>query len=140
MAMGVLYPLYAFSDIAIIATDMAGDLVSAIASKLIFPKLPLCGCGDNGRGRHDHSCGVSTRWRCTIDESVRSDHRVSRPSGRRIVLGASRQDQARLAARLRRIPAFKGPRRSWRTLHQHRYHWSHRHATCSLLGESALYY
>ncbi|KIO16869.1 hypothetical protein M407DRAFT_230354 [Tulasnella calospora MUT 4182] len=100
MAMGVLYPLYAFSSIAIIATDMAEDLVSAIASKLIFPKLPLCGGGNNGRGRHDHSCGVSTRWRCTIDESGRRDHRVSRPSGLRIVLCTSCQDQTRLAARL----------------------------------------
>ncbi|KIO16931.1 hypothetical protein M407DRAFT_85458, partial [Tulasnella calospora MUT 4182] len=38
---GVLYPLYAVSEIAIIATDMAEALGSAIALNLIFPKLLL---------------------------------------------------------------------------------------------------
>ena len=38
---GVLYPLYAFSDIAIIATDLAELLGSAIALTLLFPGLPL---------------------------------------------------------------------------------------------------
>ena len=38
---GVLYPLYAFSEIAIIATDLAELLGSAIALCLLFPKLPL---------------------------------------------------------------------------------------------------
>ncbi|KAG8941736.1 hypothetical protein FRC04_004113 [Tulasnella sp. 424] len=38
---GILYPLYAVSEIAIIATDMAEALGSAIALNLIFPKLPL---------------------------------------------------------------------------------------------------
>ncbi|KAG8911754.1 hypothetical protein FRC01_005541, partial [Tulasnella sp. 417] len=38
---GVLYPLYAVSEIAIIATDMAEALGSAIALNLLFPKLPL---------------------------------------------------------------------------------------------------
>ncbi|KIO27439.1 hypothetical protein M407DRAFT_23368 [Tulasnella calospora MUT 4182] len=41
LAMGVLYPLYAFSKIVIIATDIAEALGSTIALKLIFPKLLL---------------------------------------------------------------------------------------------------
>ncbi|KIO28571.1 hypothetical protein M407DRAFT_230249 [Tulasnella calospora MUT 4182] len=39
--MGVFYPLYAFSKIVIIATDMTEALGSAIALDLIFPKLLL---------------------------------------------------------------------------------------------------
>ncbi|KAI0931650.1 hypothetical protein AcW1_001011 [Taiwanofungus camphoratus] len=37
----VLYPLYALSEIAIISTDLAELLGSAIALCLLFPKLPL---------------------------------------------------------------------------------------------------
>jgi metal iron transporter len=37
----VLYPLYAFSEIAIISTDLAELLGSAIALNILFPKLPL---------------------------------------------------------------------------------------------------
>ncbi|KAF8489582.1 natural resistance-associated macrophage protein [Gautieria morchelliformis] len=37
----VLYPLYVLSEIAIISTDLAELLGSAIALTLIFPKLPL---------------------------------------------------------------------------------------------------
>lgn len=37
----LLYPLYALSEIAIIATDLAELLGSAIALCLLFPKLPL---------------------------------------------------------------------------------------------------
>ena len=40
---GLLYPLYAFSEIAIISTDLAELLGSAVALNLIFPKLPLWG-------------------------------------------------------------------------------------------------
>ncbi|VDC05782.1 unnamed protein product [Peniophora sp. CBMAI 1063] len=36
-----LYPLYVFSEIAIIATDLAELLGSAIALNILFPKLPL---------------------------------------------------------------------------------------------------
>ena len=36
-----LYPLYAFSEIGIISTDLAELLGSAIALCLLFPKLPL---------------------------------------------------------------------------------------------------
>lgn len=36
-----LYPLYALSEIAIISTDLAELLGSAIALCLLFPKLPL---------------------------------------------------------------------------------------------------
>ncbi|KAI0050579.1 natural resistance-associated macrophage protein [Auriscalpium vulgare] len=36
-----LYPLYALSEVAIIATDLAELLGSAIALNLLFPKLPL---------------------------------------------------------------------------------------------------
>ncbi|KAI0334040.1 natural resistance-associated macrophage protein [Cubamyces sp. BRFM 1775] len=38
---GVLYPLYALSEIAIISTDLAELLGSAIALCLLFPALPL---------------------------------------------------------------------------------------------------
>ncbi|KAJ7596672.1 natural resistance-associated macrophage protein [Mycena floridula] len=38
---GVLYPLYALSEIAIISTDLAELLGSAIGFCLLFPKLPL---------------------------------------------------------------------------------------------------
>lgn len=38
---GVLYPLYAISEGAIIATDLAEMLGSAIALCLLFPKLQL---------------------------------------------------------------------------------------------------
>ncbi|KZT73258.1 natural resistance-associated macrophage protein [Daedalea quercina L-15889] len=38
---GVLYPLYVLSEIAIIATDLAELLGSAIALTLLFPALPL---------------------------------------------------------------------------------------------------
>jgi metal iron transporter len=38
---GILYPLYASAEIAIISTDLAELLGSAIALNLIFPKLPL---------------------------------------------------------------------------------------------------
>ena len=38
---GILYPLYVFAEIAIISTDLAELLGSAIALNLIFPKLPL---------------------------------------------------------------------------------------------------
>jgi metal iron transporter len=37
----VLYPLYALSEIAIISTDLAELLGSAIALCMLFPKLPL---------------------------------------------------------------------------------------------------
>ncbi len=37
----ILYPLYLFSEIAIISTDLAELLGSAIALNLLFPKLPL---------------------------------------------------------------------------------------------------
>lgn len=37
----LLYPLYALSEIAIISTDLAELLGSAIALCLLFPKLPL---------------------------------------------------------------------------------------------------
>jgi hypothetical protein len=37
----VLYPLYALSEVAIISTDLAELLGSAIALNLIFPGLPL---------------------------------------------------------------------------------------------------
>lgn len=37
----VLYPLYALSEIAIISTDLAELLGSAIALNLLFPKMPL---------------------------------------------------------------------------------------------------
>ena len=37
----LLYPLYALSEIAIIATDLAELLGSGIALALLFPKLPL---------------------------------------------------------------------------------------------------
>lgn len=39
----ILYPLYAVSEIAIISTDLAELLGSAIALNLLFPKLPLWG-------------------------------------------------------------------------------------------------
>ena len=39
----LLYPLYALSEIAIIATDLAELLGSAIALNLLFPKLPIWG-------------------------------------------------------------------------------------------------
>ncbi|KAI0640106.1 natural resistance-associated macrophage protein [Trametes polyzona] len=39
----VLYPLYALSEIAIISTDLAELLGSAIALCMLFPKLPLWG-------------------------------------------------------------------------------------------------
>ncbi|KAG6333013.1 hypothetical protein ID866_6074 [Astraeus odoratus] len=38
---GVLYPLYALSEIAIISTDLSELLGSAIALVLLFPSLPL---------------------------------------------------------------------------------------------------
>ncbi|KZT73250.1 smf Mn2+ and Fe2+ transporter [Daedalea quercina L-15889] len=38
---GVLYPLYVLSEVAIIATDLAELLGSAIALTLLFPALPL---------------------------------------------------------------------------------------------------
>lgn len=37
----MLYPLYVFAEIAIISTDLAELLGSAIGFCLIFPKLPL---------------------------------------------------------------------------------------------------
>jgi metal iron transporter len=37
----LLYPLYALSEAAIVATDLAELLGSAIALSLLFPKLPL---------------------------------------------------------------------------------------------------
>ncbi len=37
----LLYPLYVLSEIAIISTDLAELLGSAIALCLLFPKLPL---------------------------------------------------------------------------------------------------
>ncbi|KAI0033957.1 natural resistance-associated macrophage protein-domain-containing protein [Vararia minispora EC-137] len=37
----LLYPLYAFSEVAIIATDLAELLGSAIALNILFPRLPL---------------------------------------------------------------------------------------------------
>ena len=39
----ILYPLYVISEIAIIATDLAELLGSAIALCLLFPKLPIWG-------------------------------------------------------------------------------------------------
>ncbi|KAH9973228.1 natural resistance-associated macrophage protein-domain-containing protein [Lactifluus volemus] len=39
----ILYPLYIISEIAIISTDLAELLGSAIALNLLFPKLPLWG-------------------------------------------------------------------------------------------------
>ena len=39
----ILYPLYVSSEIAIISTDLAELLGSAIALNLLFPKLPLWG-------------------------------------------------------------------------------------------------
>ncbi|KAF8481695.1 natural resistance-associated macrophage protein [Russula ochroleuca] len=39
----ILYPLYALSEVAIISTDLAELLGSAIALNLLFPKLPLWG-------------------------------------------------------------------------------------------------
>ena len=38
---GVLYPLYVLSEIAIVSTDLAELLGSAIGLCLIFPTLPL---------------------------------------------------------------------------------------------------
>ena len=38
---GVLYPLYALSEIAIIATDLAELLGSAMALVMLFPKLEI---------------------------------------------------------------------------------------------------
>lgn len=38
---GVLYPLYALSEVAIVSTDLAELLGSAIALTLLFPALPL---------------------------------------------------------------------------------------------------
>jgi len=38
---GVLYPLYALCEIAIISTDLAELLGSAIGLSLLFPSLPL---------------------------------------------------------------------------------------------------
>ena len=38
---GLLYPLYVLSELAIVATDLAELLGSAIALCLLFPKLPL---------------------------------------------------------------------------------------------------
>ena len=38
---GVLYPLYALSEVAIVATDLAELLGSAIALSLLFPKLDV---------------------------------------------------------------------------------------------------
>lgn len=38
---GVLYPLYVLSEVAIISTDLAEMLGSAIALVLLFPSLPL---------------------------------------------------------------------------------------------------
>lgn len=38
---GMLYPLYAISEIAIIFTDMAELLGSAIAINLLVPQIPL---------------------------------------------------------------------------------------------------
>jgi metal iron transporter len=38
---GLLYPLYALSEVAIIATDLAELLGSAIAFCLLFPKLEI---------------------------------------------------------------------------------------------------
>ena len=38
---GVLYPLYALSEVAIICTDLAELLGSATALSLLFPALPL---------------------------------------------------------------------------------------------------
>ena len=37
----MLYPLYVLAEVAIIATDLAELLGSAIALSLLFPKLPL---------------------------------------------------------------------------------------------------
>jgi metal iron transporter len=37
----VLYPLYALSEVAIISTDLAELLGSAIALCMLFPRLPL---------------------------------------------------------------------------------------------------
>jgi metal iron transporter len=37
----VLYPLYALCEIAIVSTDLAELLGSAIGLSLLFPKLPL---------------------------------------------------------------------------------------------------
>ncbi|KAI0297569.1 natural resistance-associated macrophage protein-domain-containing protein [Multifurca ochricompacta] len=39
----ILYPLYVLSEVAIISTDLAELLGSAIALNLLFPKLPLWG-------------------------------------------------------------------------------------------------
>jgi metal iron transporter len=39
----VLYPLYALSEVAIVSTDLAELLGSAIALSLLFPALPLWG-------------------------------------------------------------------------------------------------
>jgi metal iron transporter len=39
----ILYPLYIISEVAIISTDLAELLGSAIALNLLFPKLPLWG-------------------------------------------------------------------------------------------------
>lgn len=41
---GVLYPLYVVSETAIILTDIAEALGSAIALNLLFPKIPLPVC------------------------------------------------------------------------------------------------
>lgn len=38
---GVLYPLYVLSELAIVSTDLAELLGSAIALSLLFPALPL---------------------------------------------------------------------------------------------------
>lgn len=38
---GMLYPLYAITELAIIATDLAELLGSAIAINLLFPAIPL---------------------------------------------------------------------------------------------------
>jgi hypothetical protein len=40
---GVLYPLYVLAEIAIVSTDLAELLGSAIALSLLFPVLPLWG-------------------------------------------------------------------------------------------------
>lgn len=37
----MLYPLYALAEVAIVATDLAELLGSAIALCLLFPRLPL---------------------------------------------------------------------------------------------------
>ena len=63
--MVLLYPLYVLSELAIISTDLAELLGSAIGLVLLFPKLPLpiavlltatdvifiLGMGDSSKGR-----------------------------------------------------------------------------------------